>query len=114
MKTARMEARHKLRLVPLSGVELPIFQNNMTGKKMKYTSLSEVFRKVSLVMLKCLRRLPRKSSVNIGNMAFRMIIALKYESFIVFANQLFMIIFKKQGKEALPDIKLYFGGELYE
>ena len=114
MRTARMEARHKFRLIPLSGAELPIFQNNMTGKKIKYTSLSDVFRNVSLVMLKCLRRLPRKSSENIGNMAFRMIIALKYGSFMVFANQLFMIILKKQDKEALPDIKFYFWGELYE
>jgi hypothetical protein len=35
MMTARIEAAHKLILIPLSGVELPIFQNSMTGKKMK-------------------------------------------------------------------------------
>jgi len=33
------------------------------------------------------RRLPRKSSVNIGNMAFRTVIALKYGSFANFANK---------------------------
>jgi len=30
-----MEAVHKLTLAPLSEVELPIFQNSMTGKKIK-------------------------------------------------------------------------------
>jgi len=38
-------------------------------------------------MPRCLRRLPRKSSVNIGNMAFRMVIALKYGNFSNFANE---------------------------
>jgi len=86
MATARMQAKHKLILAPLSGLEVPIFQNSMTGKKIKYTSLSEVFRKASLVMLKCLRRLPRKSSANIGNMAFRTVISLKYGNITIFAN----------------------------
>ncbi len=98
MTTAIMEARHKLRPAPLSGAELPIFQNSMTGKKIKYTSLSDVFRNASLVILKCLRRLPRKSSENIGNMAFRMIIALKYGNLNVFANELFMVILGNNAK----------------
>jgi len=67
----------------------------MTGKKIKYTNLSEVFKKDSLVIPKCLRRQPRKSNENIGNMAFKTIIGIKYGKFSFFANELFMIILKQ-------------------
>lgn len=51
----------------------PIFQKSITGKKMKYTSRSEVFKNASLVRSNLLSRWPRAMRANTGKMPFRTI-----------------------------------------
>ena len=73
LATVAMTAGYKPELLKTALEAPPIFQNNSAGKKIKYVSRSEVFRKTSLVRPKRFNRLPETINAKTGKRLFKII-----------------------------------------